>query len=66
MTPFEQALEVIGTKGADLMQEDMETIEALSIDFPPDDFVELMAIIDEAVSLIVNDPDYEGDIPPIE
>lgn len=66
MTPFERALAFIVEKGAAIRQADMDTLEALTMEFPQEDFAELCAVIDEKLALIVNDPGYKGDIPSID
>jgi hypothetical protein len=58
-------LEIISTKGADLRQSDMEQIEELIVDIPLDDAPRDMGMIYEGIAMVVNDPLYEGDIPPI-
>jgi hypothetical protein len=59
--PFEQALAIIREKGSDIRQADLREIEALFPLMRPD----LPGWVYEGLSLIVNDPGYEGDIPPI-
>lgn len=64
--PFADALAIISERGSDLNLVDMREIEALIVDCPLERAAEMQGWIYEALSLIVNDPLYKGDIPPIE
>jgi hypothetical protein len=64
--PFDRALEIISEKGSDIMSADLHEIEHLMTLFDVDKAAELQGAIYEALALIVNDPNYDGDIPPID
>ena len=64
--PFSDALAIISERGSDINLVDMREIQSLIVEFPLERAAELQGWIYEALSLIVNDPLYEGDIPPIE
>jgi hypothetical protein len=64
--PAEQALAIIGEKGLSLSSDDMREIEGLITQIPLDDLPDQSGMIYEALSLVVNDPLYEGDVPPVE
>ncbi|RYD89417.1 MAG: hypothetical protein EOP50_17570 [Sphingobacteriales bacterium] len=61
-----QILALIGAKGRDLRMSDMAVIEMLTPLIPIEDSWEHLAWINEALSLIINDLSYEGDIQPIQ
>ena len=62
----DQIIEIIRTKGDTLALDDLHEINMLLVTVDPDDFLDQQGAAYEAISLIVNDPLYEGDIPPIE
>lgn len=64
--PFSDALSIIREKGSDISADDLHEIEYLMTTFPIDKAVDLQGAIYEAISLIVNDPNYAGDIPPFD
>lgn len=65
MSAVDEIMSIISTKGADLMQSDIEEIQFLTVDIPIDELPDTYPWIWEAIALIVNDPLYEGDIPPV-
>lgn len=66
MSAVDKIMEIIGTKGAELRQTDIDEIEALVVDIPVDDLPTVYPWIWESIALIVNDCLYEGDIEPVE
>ena len=66
VSAIEQIRAIIREKGRDIMQSDIEDIEALVVDIPIDDLPVVYPWIWESIALIVNDCLYEGDIEPID
>lgn len=66
MKAYDEIMEIVTTKGLDLMQSDIDEIEALVVDIPVDDLPTVYPWIWERIALVVNDSLYEGDIEPIE
>lgn len=64
--PFSDALAIISERGSDINLVDMREIERLIAECPLERAAEIQGWIYEALWLIVNDPLYEGDIPPID
>lgn len=61
---IDEAQAILADKGAGLMQSDLIEIETLLVQADPDDWESGLFVM-EGVALIVNDPSYKGDIPPI-
>lgn len=64
--PTDQIVDIIRDKGYDLNSEDMDEINYLITEIPFDDLPEEYPMIMGALAGIVNDPVYDGDIPPID
>lgn len=64
MKTNDQIIAILG-KGMAITQADIEEIEFLLTQLDLDDFSTAQAMAFEAISLIVNDPLYEGDAEPI-
>ncbi len=64
--PFSDALAIISERGSDINLVDMRKIEGLILECSLETAADMQGWIYEALWLIVNDPLYEGDIPPIE
>jgi hypothetical protein len=62
---FVRITDIIRERGMDLMRSDMRDIEALLGTVDPDRANELRAWVYEGLFLIVNDPAYCGDVPPL-
>lgn len=63
---FSQALAIVREKGLSISSADLAEIEYLLTQLDADGAADLIASVFEALSLIVNDPAYSGDIPPID
>ncbi len=63
---FDKILTIVGDKGSSLMATDIREIESLITEIGYDDLLNEEPLVWEAIALIVSDPDYEGDIPPVE
>ena len=63
--PIDEALAILSEKGNDLMQVDLDAMEELFKQIPPEEWGDVLWLM-EGVALVVNDPSYEGDIKPIE
>ena len=56
---------LVRERGSALSRADMERITTMAVDVPLDESDQLGSIF-EAIALVVNDPEYSGDIEPIE
>ncbi len=63
---LEDILEIISTKDDKLMQVDLNEIDYMITQLDIDEALEVQPMVYEAISNIVNDPLYEGDIEPIQ
>ena len=64
MSDFEEALEIVRKRGNEINQRDLMAINAVLNRMPLEEVTEAKAMVYEAIFLIVNDPQYEGDISP--
>jgi hypothetical protein len=64
--PFGDALAIIRERGKEIDLLDKREIDSLIVEFPLERAADMQAILYEALSLIVNAPEYNGDIPPID
>lgn len=62
--PIDDAQAILADKGMNLMQSDLDEMETLFLSVDPSEWDSVLFIM-EGVALIVNDPLYTGDIPPI-
>lgn len=62
MKPIDAITDIIREKGSSLRQTDIDEIERLIVDIPIADLPDQTPWIWEAIALIVNAPEYEGDI----
>lgn len=58
--------DIVRDKGRNLMATDMEEINALSMKLDNADLAEAWPWVEEGLALVINAPDYEGDIAPFE
>jgi hypothetical protein len=65
MPALEQITEIVSERGSALDRDDMDRITELSVEVPLEDS-DALAMVMEGVAMIVNDPLYEGDVPPME
>lgn len=65
MTEMDKIFEIIA-KGNDIRNSDLIAIRELSLEMSPEDFDDKMPWVWEAIALIVNAPEYEGDCEPID
>jgi hypothetical protein len=65
MAVIDRIFNIIQTKGAAMRSDDLRDIEVMVAEMPTESTHEQEPFILEAISLIVNDPDYSGDIAPI-
>jgi hypothetical protein len=63
--PIDEALAILSERGSDLMKVDLDAMEELFTQIPPEEWDGVLLLM-EGVALVVNDPSYEGDIKPIE
>lgn len=61
MAAAEEILQIISTKGAGITQADIEEIEIRLTMIPVPEVIQVEEAVWEAVSLIINDPLYQGD-----
>jgi len=66
MKPEDKIFEILREKGEAIRQSDMDEIELLIMEADPDVWIERMGWFYEGLALIVNDPNYEGDIAPVD
>ncbi|GGD64659.1 hypothetical protein GRI62_11845 [Erythrobacter arachoides] len=62
MDSEQKALEIVRKKGVDLDRNDEMEISRLLSELPLEEWFEATTGIYEIITLIVNDPDYRGDI----
>lgn len=58
-----KALEMVQAKGYNLMQSDLDEIRGMFVGAPESD-LDAHPWVFERIAFIVNDPRYQGDIPP--
>lgn len=58
--PFQETIKLISSKGDKLSQADVDDIDALLCELPLADYDELAGMAFEGLSLIINDPLYQG------
>lgn len=63
---YDQAIAIVREKGILISSADLAEIEYLLTQLDADEAADRIASVFEALSLIVNDPLYTGDIPPID
>jgi hypothetical protein len=63
--PIDEALAILSERGSDLMKVDLDAMEELFTQIPPEEWDGVLLLM-EGVALVVNDPSYEGDIKLIE
>lgn len=63
--PIDRAQDILSSKGSALMQSDLDAMQEIFTEIPPEEWDDVMLLMD-GVALIVNDPSYDGDIEPIE
>ncbi len=51
----------LAKRGHDLRRDDIDELRAMLTQVPPERYEEIAGWTWEAVALVVNDPDYEGD-----
>lgn len=61
---IDDIVELVRDRGAKLNRDDLNQIKMMAVDVPLEDSDALAAVF-EGIALVVNDPLYEGDIPPI-
>ncbi|MEK7454729.1 MAG: hypothetical protein AABZ76_07375 [Pseudomonadota bacterium] len=61
---IDEIVELVRDRGAKLTRDDLNQIKMMAVDVPLEDSDDLAAVF-EGIALVVNDPLYEGDIPPI-
>lgn len=64
LKPIDRAQAIMSDKGARLMQSDLDEMEEIFTEVDPEQWDDVLLLM-EGVALIVNDPSYKGDIPPI-
>lgn len=62
--PIDEAQAILSEKGSDLMQANLDAMEELFTQIPPEQWDDVLMLM-EGVALVVNDPSYKGDIAPI-
>jgi hypothetical protein len=62
--PIDEASAIFSEKGDGLMQADLDAMEELFTQIPPEQWDDVLMLM-EGVALVVNDPSYKGDIAPI-
>lgn len=62
--PIDRAQAILEDKGSELMQADLDAMQEIFTEISPDDWDDVLLLM-EGVALVVNDPSYSGDIPPI-
>jgi hypothetical protein len=62
--PIDEAQAILSEKNGDLMQADLDAMEELFTQIPPEQWEDVLMLMD-GVALVVNDPSYKGDIAPI-
>lgn len=62
--PIDLAQAIFSKKGSGLMQADLDAMEEIFTDIPPEEWDDVYLLMD-GVALVVNDPSYTGDIQPI-
>lgn len=62
--PIDLAQAIFSEKGSGLMQTDLDAMEEIFTDIPPEEWDDVYLLMD-GVALVVNDPSYTGDIQPI-
>lgn len=62
--PIDLAQDIFSKKGSGLMQTDLDAMEEIFTDIPPEEWDDVYLLMD-GVALVVNDPSYTGDIQPI-
>lgn len=62
--PIDLAQAIFSEKGSGLMQTDLDAMEEIFTDIPPEEWDDVYLLMD-GVALVVNDPSYAGDIQPI-
>lgn len=65
MAASDDIMELIRQRGDTLDQSDLDKITMMMVDIPLEDSDQI-GWINEAIAQIVNDPDYAGDIAPID
>lgn len=63
---YSQAIAIVRERGLSISAADLAEIEYLLTQLDADEAADRIASVFEALSLIVNDPLYSGDIPPID
>ena len=61
---FQDALDLVSERGSKIDRQDLQTIEGLLCGLDADSHWEARGTVFEALSLIVSDPEYTGDIDP--
>lgn len=64
LKPIDRAQAILSAKGIKLMQADLDAMEEIFTEVDPEEWDDVLLVM-EGVALVVNDPDYKGDIPPI-
>jgi len=64
LKPIDKAQAILSAKGSKLMQADLDAMEEIFTEVDPEEWDDVLLVM-EGVALVVNDPDYKGDIPPI-
>lgn len=64
---IDEAQAILAEKGSKLMQDDLNEINDLLVQVDPRTAAwDNVGLVLEGVALVVNDPSYKGDIPPID
>jgi hypothetical protein len=62
--PIDRAQAILSSKGENLMQDDFDAVWDIFMEIPPEEWDDVLRLM-EGVVLVVNSPEYNGDIPPI-
>lgn len=62
--PIDRAQAILSSKGESLMQDDLDAVRDIFMEIPPEEWDDVLRLM-EGVVLVVNSPEYNGDIPPI-
>lgn len=62
--PLEAMLELVRERGDAISRDDLRELDWLTTKLPLEDAFEQRGWVDEAITLIITDPSYAGDITP--
>lgn len=62
--PIDRAQAILSSKGEDLMQVDLDAMRDIFMEVPPEEWDDVLRLM-EGVVMVVNSPEYSGNIPPI-